>query len=67
VEVIHFSTNNRIGINLSVGESEKGDLLLCRTFQTSVTLLAKSSETFTLRAEERHAVMEYLSRKHERS
>ncbi len=64
MEVIHFSTNNEVGINLSAEEVEGGDLMLLRTHQTANPRLAKPPEPFIIRAEERHAVMEYLNKTH---
>ena len=64
MKVIHFSTNNSVGINLSVEEKENGDLLFIRVFQTASPKKTKPPELFALRAEEKHAVMEYLNEGH---
>lgn len=64
MKVIHFSTNNEVGINLSVSENLNGDLFLVRCFQTANPKLTKPPETFLIRAEERHSVMEYLNKTH---
>ncbi len=61
MENIHFSTNGITGINLSGEEQPNGDLLLLRVFQCAAA--PRTPETFTVRAEERHGLMEYLNRK----
>ena len=65
METVHFSTNNRVGVSLCVDESQSGALGFSRIFQTADPSLARKPETFILRAEERHALMEYLNRTHE--
>lgn len=61
MEVIHFSTNNIVGRNLSADEMNNGDLLLIRTRQTANPDKAKPPETFVVSSEERHGLMEYLN------
>ena len=62
MKVIHFSTDNVTGINLSAERQENGDVSVIRTFQSAIGRCPP--ETFTIRAEERHALMEYLSEIH---
>lgn len=62
MESIHFSTNSVVGINLNADEQPKGDLLLLRVFQSATE--PREPESFMLRAEERHGLMEYLNRTH---
>ncbi len=61
MENIHFSTNGVIGINLSGEEQPNGDLRLLRVTQSATA--PRAPEMFTVRAEERHGLMEYLNRK----
>lgn len=64
MKVVHFSTNNEVGINLSVDELKNGNLLIIRTVQTANPEKACPPELFTVRAEERHSLMEYLADTH---
>jgi len=61
---IHFSNNNSVGINLAVFEEENGDLSIMRCFQSASS--PSVPEIFTLRAEERHGLMEYMQRAFEK-
>jgi hypothetical protein len=62
MESVHFSTNNVVGINLNADEQPNGDLLLLRVFQSATA--PQDPESFVLRSEERHGLMEYLNRTH---
>ena len=60
MQIVHFSTNNQVGINLSVQEQPNGDLFIIRTFQTPVPDEIHVPKSFTLRAEEKHGLLKYL-------
>jgi len=60
MEVIHQSTNNIVAVQFCAIEKDNGDLELMRVFCSPIE--PKPPEQCTIRAAERHALMEYLSR-----
>lgn len=60
MEVIHFDTDGQVGINLSGEELPNGDVRLLRVIQTGDPTKTQPPEAFTIRAEEREDLMQFL-------